>query len=392
MIKQTLSLAIIGLKSNVRRVAMSLICIISIAIVSTVFLGLLALSDGMQKTMMQSGTDNTLLVMRQGASTELQSVLFPAEVNLLANNAAIIRDKDNRPQISAELFVSAEYKFEDGAAKSLSLRGIGAHTYSFRPNFALLTGEHFTPGLRQVLVGQAIAQKYPEIQVGKKIMLGNSEWLVTGIFADNNSVFESEIWADLNVVQSEYQRGSSIQSVRLALKPEANLLQLIETWQADPRLSVRAILEKDFFDAQRQGLTRLIRWIGYPVTFIMAIGAVVSALNTMFSIITSRQREIATQKAIGFTPAAISIALIIEATILALLGALSGIVPMYLLLDGFTAATKNAASLSQLVFNFSITPQLMLKTLGVSMLIGVVGGMLPAFKVMRSSVVSALCK
>lgn len=392
MIKQALILTIIGLKSSLRRMTMALICIFSIATVAAVFLGLLALTDGMSRTMKQSGAENTLLVMRQGAATELQSVMFPAEVKILSNHSAIVRDDGNQPLISAELFVSAEYKGSAAGDKSLSLRGIGQRTVSFRPNFELSQGRMFKPGLRQVIVGQAITRKYPEIKVGNTIKLGSSEWQVSGIFTDNNSVFESEIWADLAVVQNDYQRGSSVQSIRLALVDNTDVNALLSQWQADPRLNIRGVLEKAFFAAQGEDLTRLIRWIGFPVALVMAIGAVVSALNTMYAIVASRSKEIATQKAIGFSPFAVSFAITSEAIFLSLLGALAGILPMFLAFDGWTASTKNAASLSQLVFNFSISSELMLQTLFACTIIGILGGILPAFRVMRLPVTAALAK
>ena len=291
MIKQAIALSWINFKSFPYRLVASAISILSIACVAAVMLGVLALSSGMIKTMERTGLDNTLLVMRAGAVSELQSVMFPAEVKLLSNNAQVLRDKNGQAIFSAEMFVNAEYKriqnstvlttgiestesavtelddteFQGYDGESLSLRGISQNTYLFRPHFKLIAGEKFATGLRQLIIGQAIARRMPELEVGKTITLGGSKWLISGVFSDNNSVFESELWADIGTVQSDYRRGSSVQSVRLALKNDTNLKKLEQEWQADPRLNVRLILEKVFFAEQAQNLTRLIRWIGLPI-------------------------------------------------------------------------------------------------------------------------------
>jgi len=401
MIKQAIALTWVNILAFRHRLVGSMISILSIACVSAVMLSVLTMTDGMVKTMARSGLDNTLLVMRAGASSELQSVMFPTEVNILANHPAIARDSKGKSIVAAEMFVSADYrgvaresnaaiKEEQGVGQSLALRGISQNTFKFRPNFHLVRGTSFTTGRKQVIVGQAIARRLPEIQVGKTLVLGNSQWQVMGIFSDNNSVFESEIWADIGMVQSDYQRGNSIQSVRLALSESAELKVLKAEWAEDPRLNIRVMKEKRFFAEQAGKLTRLIRWIGMPVALIMALGALVAALNTMYGAIAGRSKEIATQKAIGFAAFAIFTAVISEALLLAFLGAALGIVPLYLVFDGWTAATQNAASLSQMMFNFDISLGLIVQTLALSVLIGLIGGLLPAIKATRLPVTLAL--
>lgn len=393
-VKQALSLAIINLKSFPHRVVASSVSILSIACVAAVILSVLAMTQGMVKTLERTGLDNTLIVMRAGAVSELQSVMFPSEVNILANNRQIQKGSDNKAQFSAEMFVNAQLQYinKKGTTKieKLALRGINESTYSFRPNFTLITGEKFKTGLRQVIVGQAIARKVPELSVGTTITLGGAKWLVSGIFKDNNSVFESELWADIGMVQSDYQRGNTLQSVRLALKPNTDIVALRQEWQKDPRLNIRMIHEKKFFATQAERLTRLIRWIGFPVAFIMALGAMVAALNTMYAAIANRSKEIATYKAIGFSPFPIFFSILTEALFIALAGALLGIIPLYLGFDGFTTATQDVNNLSQLMFNFDLSADLICKTILISILVGLLGGIMPALKAMRLPVISAL--
>lgn len=423
-LKQAAALTWINFKSFPYRLIASSISMLSIACVAAVMLGVLALTDGMVKTMARTGLDNTLLVMRSGAVSELQSVMFPVEVNLLADHPQILRDKNNRSIISAEMFVNAEYKSDlltinnnivssntvnDNTintntikpkkviqtndiqkTQSLALRGISQNTYLFRPNFKLVAGQRFKTGLRELLIGQAVARRMPELKVGTVITLGGSNWTISGIFSDNNSVFESELWADIGIVQSDYRRGNTVQSVRLALQENTVIEQLNQEWLNDPRLNVRVIAEKTFFADQAKNLTRLIRWIGLPVALIMALGAIIAALNTMYGAIASRSKEIATFKAVGFTPFAIATSILSESLLLASVGGLLGIIPLYFVFDGWTAATQNADSLSQMMFNFNISPLLISQAMLLSVSIGLIGGILPAIKAMRLPVTLAL--
>jgi putative ABC transport system permease protein len=401
-LKQAIALTKVNIKSFPNRFVASSVSMLSIACVSAVILSVLAMTQGMIKTLERTGLDNTLIIMRAGAVSELQSVMFPMEVNILANHQQVLKDKNSRAIYSAEMFVSAEVTIaaDDSLAKAdvqtdsklekLALRGISQNTYAFRPNFKILTGEKFKTGLRQVIIGQAIARKMPQLQVGTSISLGGTDWLISGVFTDNNSVFESELWADIGMVQSDYQRGNTIQSIRLAVKDNTDLVALNKEWQDDPRLNVRIMAEKEFFASQAKNLTRLIRWIGFPVAFVMALGAMIAALNTMYSTIASRSKEIATHKAIGFSPFAISFSILTEALLIALVGGLIGILPLYFAFDGLTASSQNANNLSQMMFNFDISMLLIGQALLVSIVIGLLGGLLPALKAMRLPVTTAL--
>ncbi len=393
--KAALTLIWVNINSFPQRLTASLISILSIACVSAVILGVLTLTNGMLKTMQRSGLDNTLLVMRAGASSELQSVMFPSEVKLLAADSLIKKDNQGNAIYAAEMFVSSEYKnATNDKSTNLALRGISRHTYDFRPNFKIINGRKFQTGLRELLVGRALARKMPELQVGSRIHLGGTSWLISGIFTDNNSVFESELWADLGMLQSDYNRGNTVQSLRLALVDTSNLTQTVKTlnkqWQADPRLNVRIILEKEFFAEQGKKLNHLINLVGLPVAMIMALGATIAALNTMYAAIVSRSKEIATQKAIGFMPFAIASAIISEAVLIAFLGGLLGILPLYLIFDGWTAASQNTSNLSQMMFNFNVSIPLMSQTMLLAIGIGLLGGTLPAFKAMKLPVTLAL--
>jgi len=395
-LQQARSLTVINFKSFPQRFVASFVSMLSIGCVAAVILSVLTMTEGMMKTLQRTGLDNTVLVMRAGAISELQSVMFPVEMNILANNQKVIKNSQGQAQVSAEMFVNAQMsyvtakgKFEQ-ESKSLALRGISSATSLFRPNFRLVRGEMFATGVRQLIIGQAIARRKPELTVGKYITLGGAQWQISGIFSDGNSVFESELWADIGMVQSDYRRGNTIQSVRLALKDINDLPALEKEWQEDPRLNIRVLTEKQFFADQASSLTRLIRWLGFPIAIVMALGAMVAALNTMYAAIASRSKEIATHKAIGFSPLAISISILCEALLIAFIGGLFGILPLYLAFDGWTAATQNASNLSQMMFNFDISLLLIVKAMSLALCIGLLGGLLPAIKAMNLPVTEAL--
>jgi len=395
-LQQARSLTVINFKSFPQRFVASFVSMLSIGCVAAVILSVLTMTEGMMKTLQRTGLDNTVLVMRAGAISELQSVMFPVEMNILANNQKVIKNNQGQAQVSAEMFVNAQMsyvtakgKFEQ-ESKSLALRGISSATSLFRPNFRLVRGEMFATGVRQLIIGQAIARRKPELTVGKYITLGGAQWQISGIFSDSNSVFESELWADIGMVQSDYRRGNTIQSVRLALKDINDLPALEKEWQEDPRLNIRVLTEKQFFADQASSLTRLIRWLGFPIAIVMALGAMVAALNTMYAAIASRSKEIATHKAIGFSPLAISISILCEALLIAFIGGLFGILPLYLAFDGWTAATQNASNLSQMMFNFDISLLLIVKAMSLALCIGLLGGLLPAIKAMNLPVTEAL--
>tara|TARA_B100000795_G_scaffold254054_1_gene224655 strand:+ start:3187 stop:4428 length:1242 start_codon:yes stop_codon:yes gene_type:complete len=396
--KQAKALTVINFKSFPQRFVASMVSILSIGCVAAVILSVLAMTEGMMKTLQRTGLDNTVLVMRAGAISESQSVMFPFEVNILANNQKVIKNNEGIAQVSAEMFVSAEVAYisnvggkkQETKTVSLALRGTSNATQKFRPNFRLVEGDMFATGVRQLIIGQAIARKMPALTVGKVITLGGAQWKISGIFSDGNSVFESELWADIGMVQSDYNRGPTIQSIRLALKNINDLPTLEQEWQEDPRLNIRVQTEKKFFADQAISLTRLIRWLGFPIAIVMALGAMVAALNTMYAAIASRSKEIATHKAIGFSPFAISTSIICEALLIAFVGGLFGILPLYFAFDGWTAATQNANNLSQMMFNFDITFLLIIKTMLLALFIGLLGGLLPAIKAMRLPVTEAL--
>lgn len=201
---------------------------------------------------------------------------------------------------------------------------------------------------------------------------------------------ESELWTDVRVLQGAYRRGNSFQSVRVKLKSEASLKELEAALDEDPRISTDVMTEKEYYSGQAKPLSQFIKMIGYPLTILMAIGAVFGALNSMYSSVSVRGKEIATLRALGFGPISILISTMIESTLLALVGGLLGGAVAYLAFNGFQVSTLNGASFSQVVFDFAVTSDLLFDGLYVALIIGAFGGLFPAIRAARLPVAQAL--
>jgi putative ABC transport system permease protein len=233
-------------------------------------------------------------------------------------------------------------------------------------------------------------REFVGLDVGSTIMFGQTEWAVVGSFDADGSVSESELWTDIIVLQGAYRRGNSYQSVRVRLDSPESLTVLQDTLDLDPRIDVEVQNERDYYAGQAEGLTRFIGIVGYPLTVLMAIGALFGALNSMYSSVSVRGKEIATLRALGFGPGAVLLSTMVESTLLALVGGLIGGALAFLVFNGFQVSTLNGSSFSQVVFNFAVTGDLLIQGLQAALIIGVVGGFFPAIRAARLPVAAAL--
>jgi len=254
----------------------------------------------------------------------------------------------------------------------------------------LVDGRMFETGKNEMIVGRGVEQEFVGISVGDTIRFGLVDWQVVGAFEAGGGSAESEIWTDVRVLQDAYRRGNSYQSVRVRLESPESIDALKEAAEADPRVDVDVSSERDYYAAQAEGLSRFIRILGYPITFLMAIGAVFGALNSMYSSVSARGTEIATLRALGFGPFAVLVSTIIESTLLALVGGLLGGALAYVVFNGFRVSTFNGNSFSQVVFDFAVTGDLLVQGIVTALIIGLVGGLLPALRAARLPVAQAL--
>lgn len=381
-----------NLRTLPQRRGSSMVILVGVAGVVGVLIAMLSLAEGFRATLSEASHADRALVLLDGATSESVSRLSAEQVELIKSGAAIEADPAGRPLASAELLLVADLPRRGSAERAgLPVRGVQAAAFQVRPEVALIAGRAFVPGLREVMVGRSAAAQFAGLEIGAKVNLRESEWTVVGHFSAGGSFHESEIWTDLTTIQSAFRRPNAFQSVLVKLTVPAALSWLNQSLAADPRLAdVKAQSLPDYLAAQSQTLIRLISAVGYAIGLIMAIGAVFCALNTMYTAVSARQREIATLRALGFGALPLIASVLVEALLLALAGGLIGACLSAALFNGYTVSTLNGATFSQTAFAFRVTPALIAQGLVWSFAIGLVGGIPPAIRVARLPVSAAL--
>ncbi len=389
-ITQIIAVTTLNLRNLPQRLAASTVAVVGVASVVLVFAAVLSMAAGLEKTMMAAGSEDTAVILRSGSTSELNSGLSNDQVLLIANAPGVLRDGDDAV-MSAELYVVTDVRkrSNDGDA-NVPFRGVQPGAFAVRDDIRVTDGRMFEAGKNEILVGRGAQEEFKGLGVGRTIRFGQNEWSIVGTFEANGSVSESELWTDIRVLQSAYRRGNSFQSVRVRLESPESIESLRQALDDDPRIDVDVLTERDYYSSQSEGLVRFIRLIGYPLTVLMAVGAIFGALNSMYSSVSVRGKEIATLRALGFGPSAVLISTVVESVFLALIGGVIGGALAYLVFNGFQVSTLNGVSFSQVVFNFAVTPELLAQGLRAALLIGVVGGLFPAIRAARIPVAQAL--
>jgi len=387
---QIASLAKFGLLSIPRRRGAVAATIFGIAGVVTVLVGVLSISAGFKQAMTASGSPDTAMVLRSGADNEMVSGFQRSETRTIADSPGVAHSAQG-PLASAELFVIIDIpKRSNGADANVPLRGVGPAAFQVHDNVKITRGRMFDWGKNEVIVGSGAAQEFAGLEVGSSIKVGRAEWPVVGVFSAEGGVAESEIWTDATSLQDAYHRGDTFQSVQAKLVSPGAYQQFKDSLTANPQLSVKVQRQADYYVAQSETMTQLINTLGFLIAILMAIGAVFGALNTMYSAVASRTREIATLRALGFGSGAVVLALMIESLALALIGGFIGASIAYFAFNGFHTATMNFQSFSQVAFAFRVTPELLIRGILWAALIGLIGGLFPALRAARLPIASAL--
>lgn len=388
--RQTLSVTRVGLSTVTQRLGSSAVIVIGIAGVVGVLVAMLAMGDGFQATLQQTGSDDTAIVLRGGSQAELNSVLSRDNINTIEEAPGIAKDASGKPIASAELMVVANLPKKSDASvdANVPIRGIDDAAWALRPKVKIIAGRRFKPGLRELDVGQGALRQFAGLEVGKELRLAGQTWTVVGVFASGDS-YDSELWGDAKSVASAYRRGSSAESVTVRLASPASLDAFKAALMSNPTLKVDVSTTSEYFNKQSEQLTKVIRAVGITVGVIMAIGAIFGALNTMFAAVAARSREIATLRALGFRGVPVVVSVLLETMLLALLGGVLGALIVWLVFNGYTASTLGA-NFSQVVFQFKVSPQLLWSGLKWALAIGFIGGLFPAVRAARLPVTTAL--
>ena len=389
-LSQILAVTWLNLRSLRARLGSSTVAIVGFAGVVAVFIAVLSIAEGFGKVMSSGGSDATALVLRGGSDTEMSSGLLLDQTKVIKQAPGVERGPDG-PVASAELFVIVDVpKRSTGTDANVPLRGVEPEAFEIRQAFEIVEGRSFEPGRNEVIVGRAASGQFEGLEVGDRKRWGENTWEVVGIFATGGSIFESEIWADARVVQPAYRRGNTFQSVFVRLESPEAFQGFKDALTADPRLEVDVVREKEYYEGQSQVLRALIQTLGNMIAILMAVGATFGALNTMYSAVASRTREIATLRALGFQGGPVVVSVMVESLLLALVGGAVGGGLAYLAVNGYQTATMNWQTFSQVAFSLSVTPALMTGGIVYALLMGLLGGIFPAIRAVRLPVATAL--
>ncbi len=385
---QIITVVMMNIRSLPRRFWMSLAATLAIAVVVAVLLSFLSMSNGFRKTLEGAGTEDTAIITRSGSKSELNSVLSNDVVNIITTAPGIAKDANDRPIYSAELYVVVDgIKRTTNTKVNIPMRGISQTGFNLRKNVKIIEGRMFEPGKNEIIAGASIQREFSGFELGNRVKFGKTTWTVVGIFSTGGSAFESELWADARVLQSQFRRGNSFQTVRVLLAEPGNIDGLLKAVEDDPRLMLDIQTEADFFKEQGEALGGMV-YLGWILSIVMSLGALAGALNTMYISVTEREQEIATLRAIGFSNISAFFGTLVESLVLSLLGGIIGTVAAYLFMDGLTTSTLGG-NFTQVAFTFEMSPDLFLNGIILALIIGLVGGFFPAWRAARLPVVLA---
>ena len=379
-----------NLESVRARWTSTVVAVLGIAGSVGVFVAMLALAKGFEAALVSAGNEANIMVRRAGATSEMDSAITLEQLNVIEDSPAIARGAGG-PVVSPEVVVVAALPLKKtGTDANVQLRGVTPRALEVHDKVKVVEGRFFTPGMLELVVGRNARDAYAGVALGDVVKLGGTSWTVVGSFDGGGSSFDSEIWLDADLLNRTYQRPPGIhQSVTARLSDPTRLQALQESVARDPRMRVGVERETDYYRKASQMMTGLITGLGSLVAIIMGLGAVFAALNTMYSAVAERSREIATMRALGFGAGAVVLSFLIEALIISATGGVIGGLAA-LPLNGLVTQTMNFQTFSHLSFAFRVTPGVMAAGIGFALLMGVVGGLPPAIRAARLPVAVAL--
>jgi putative ABC transport system permease protein len=369
----------------------TIVAVLGIAGTVGVFIAMLSLARGFRATLVSSGSEDNALITRAGATSEMTSGVALDAVKIIQDAPGIARDADG-PMLTAEAVLMAPIPLRStGTDANVQLRGVSPNVLAIRRSVKIIEGRMFQPGLSEVIVGKNARSTYTGLTLGNTIWLGSQRWQVVGTFDAGGSAFDSEVWGDPHLLNAAYPpRPETLsQSVTVHLASPAALQQLKDALTTDKRLNVDVTREIDYYSKQSTSMTRLITVLGGFVAGIMAVGAIFGALNTMYSAVAERGREIATMRALGFNSFNVILSFLFEALLISFVGGVLGCLAV-LPLNGLTTSTINFQTFSNLAFAFKITFDLLLMGVVFALVMGVLGGMPPAIRAASRPVATAL--
>ncbi|HJS59119.1 MAG TPA: FtsX-like permease family protein [Vicinamibacteria bacterium] len=381
------------LSYNVRnlrvRWQVTLLAVMGIALVVAALAVLMAMSEGFATALRSTGRTDNAIVVQRGSGSELTSGVPIDQRNLIIVDERVARGQDGQPLMSPEWVVVLNLPKQDGQPTNVTLRALTQKAFEVRGGIEIVGGRTFTPGLDEVIVGRKLVDRLQGVGLGKKVKYQRKEFNVVGVFASQGGAFESEIWGDFDVLGQEFQRGAGSNSLVVRMKDPSQIPALDRWIRAQPQMQLQAVEERKYYEDQAGPLARALRALAMFVAFVMGIGAVFGAMNTMYAIVAQRTREVGTLRALGFRRRAILLAFVLESVFLALVGGAIGCL-LAMPMNGFSTGTGQTQSFSEIAFAFRITPQIVMSGMLLAALLGLIGGLLPALRASRLPITAAL--
>ncbi len=389
-IGQTIAVTLLNLRTIPQRLGSTAVAIVGIAGVVVVFVSVLSIGAGFTAAMRGSGSTSRAIVMRSGADSEMTSGLNRTTVDVIKQAPGIRRDGQGA-LASAELYVIIDLpKKSTNTAANVPMRGVEPTALVVRDELSIIEGRTFQFGTNEVIVGRGANGQFEGLTVGNELRSGQNTWKVVGVFESDGGVAETEVWCDARVLQGAYRRGNTYQTVLAQLDSTDSLGAFRDWLTSNPQVNVQVRRETDYYAQQSQALSRLIQGVGFGIAALMGIGAVFGAILTMYTAVSTRSREIATLRALGFNSTSVVVSVLAESLTLGAIGGLIGGLGAYLAFNGYQTSTMNFQTFSQVAFAFRVTPQLLVMGLAYSLLMGLVGGLFPAIRAARLPIPAAL--
>jgi putative ABC transport system permease protein len=389
-ISQTLAVTALNIRTIPQRLGSSGVAVVGIAGVVIVLVSVLSIASGFTAAMQGSGSRSRALVMRSGADTEMTSGLSATEVDVIKQAPGLRRSGQNA-LASAELYAVIDLpKKTTNSSANVPMRGIERPGADVREEVSIVEGRMFEFGTNEVIVGRGASGQFAGLTVGNTLQSGQDSWRIVGVFEADGGVAETEIWCDVRVMQGVYRRGNTYQSLLARLESSDSFNTFRDWLTSNPQVNVQIRREDEYYAQQSQALSSLIQGVGFVIAGLMGIGAVFGAILTMYTAVSTRSREIATLRALGFNATSVVVSVLFESLALAAIGGLIGGVAAYLTFNGYQTSTMNFQTFSQVAFAFRVTPQLLGLGLVYALLMGLIGGLFPAIRAARLPIPSAL--
>jgi ABC-type lipoprotein release transport system permease subunit len=359
------------------------------ALVVFVFAAVLMLDAGLKATLVGTGSDNNVLFIRKGAETEVQSGVARDQAALIESLPQIARTANGEPLVSKEVVVlNSLPKIDGGKRTNVPIRGVPPLGLTLRPQVKMVEGRFFRSGSNEIIVGSSVARKFAGVEIGQGLSFAQRRWTIVGVFDAGHTAFDSEIWGDAEQLLQAFRRGG-FSSVIAQLATPTAFDALTDSLTGEPRLTVEVKREKQFYEDQSRQLSNFITYLGVTLSMIFSLGAIIGAAITMYAAVATRTGEIGTLRALGFRRRAILTAFLLESLLLALVGGVVGLIAATFL-QAITISTTNFQSFSEIAFSFALTPRIVVNTLVFALVMGLIGGVLPAFKAARMKIVDSL--